>query len=249
MTLQFAARKVTCSTSLFVVLFVAMPACAAPLTGAGPHLSIPSPNPAWPPGEPVARVATGTGFTGTWTTPVHPNWVGTYNATGAIPSSTAIGLTSYDFTSLPLGHLPVGTFLVFGDVDYGSNHPERFDLKAYDSSGSLITTPWLDETYAVRGPGTGTGGTVVPNNMPAWSWDASTTPSTYVVDGTTTTGGIMSVAFALVNNQPIFSMELDKATDFNGFVLQAPIVPEPSSILLITLALGAMVLKRRKRQP
>jgi hypothetical protein len=123
------------------------------------------------------------------------------------------------------------------------------DLTAYDSAGTLITTPWLDETYAVRGPGTGLGGTVVPNNMPGWSWDAPATPNTYVVDGSTTTGGTISVAFALVNNQPIYGMELNKATDFNGFVLQAPTVPEPSSILLITLGLGAIVVKRRKRRP
>ena len=246
MTLQIAARKLTCSTSLFVVLFVAMPVCAAPLTGAGTHLSIPSPNPAWPPGEPAARIAVGGGFTGTWTAPVQPNWVGTYNATGPIPSSMSSGATGYDFSSLPLGYLPVGTFLVFGDVDDGSSSLERFDLTAFDSSGNLITTPWLDETYAVRGPGTGTGGTVLPNNMPGWSWDASATPSTYVVDGATTTGGNPNVAFALASNQPIYAMELDKATTHNGFVLQAPTVPEPSSVALIIMGVVAFIAKRRK---
>jgi hypothetical protein len=123
------------------------------------------------------------------------------------------------------------------------------DLTAYDSVENLITTPWLDETYAVRGPGTGMGGAVLLNNMPGWSWDAPATPSTYVVNGATTTGGVLNVAFALVNNQPIYRMELDKATDFNGFILQAPTVPEPSSILLIAMGLGAIVTKGRKRRP
>jgi hypothetical protein len=192
-------------------------------------------------------VATTAGFTGTWSSPVQPNWVGTYNASGTIPSSTGRGFTSYDFTSLPLGYLPAGTFLVFGDVDNGSGSSERFDLTAYDSSGNLITTPWLDETYAVRGPGSGTSGTVLPNNMPAWSWDAPATPNTYVVDGSTTTGGVLSVAFALVNNQPLFAMDLDKAMDFNGFVLQAPTaVPEPSTLALSSLALLALWARRRR---
>lgn len=246
MTLQIAARKLTCSTSLFVVLFVAMPVCAAPLTGTGTHLSIPSPNPAWPPGESVARVATGTGFTGTWAAPVQPNWVGTFSATGPIPSSMSSGATGYDFSSLPLGYLPAGTFFVFGDVDSGSTLEEQYDLRAFDSSNNLISNPWLDDTYAVRGPGTGTAGAVTTNDMPGWSWNAPATPDTYVINGSTITGGNPNVAFALASNQPIYAMELDKVTTHNGFVLQAPTVPEPSSVALLIMGVGAIIAKRRK---
>jgi hypothetical protein len=156
------------------------------------------------------------------------------------------GATGYDFSSLPLGYLPAGTFFVFGDVDSGSTLEEQYDLRAFDSSNNLISNPWLDDTYAVRGPGTGTAGAVTTNDMPGWSWNAPATPDTYVINGSTITGGNPNVAFALASNQPIYAMELDKVTTHNGFVLQAPTVPEPSSVALLIMGVGAIIAKRRK---
>ena len=247
MTLQTTTRKLSLLTSFFVLLFAAMPADAMPLTGSGAHLPIPAVNPAWQPGVAAARVDTGGAFTGTWATPAQPDWVGTFNATGPIPSSMNSGIANYDFTSLPLGYLPSGTFFIFGDVDQGSTLAEKAHLTAYNSSGDLLTTPWLDETYAVRGPGTGSVGSIVAGDMPGWSWNDVTSPSTYVIDGSTVTAGNPNVAFALVSNQPISSMELDKLTTHYGFVLAAPSVPEPSTLVIACLGLLAVIPQRPRR--
>ena len=247
MTLQTTTRKLSLLTSFFVLLFAAMPADAMPLTGSGTHLPIPAINPAWQPGVSAARVDTGGAFTGTWATPVQPDWVGTFNATGPIPSSMNSGIANYDFTSLPLGYLPSGTYFIFGDLDQGSALAERAHLTAYDGSGNLLATPWLDETYAVRGPGTGPAGSISTGDMPGWSWNAATSPNTYAFDGSTVTNGNPNVAFALVSNQPIYGMELDKLTTHFGFVLAAPIVPEPSTALLMCLGLMALATGRWNR--
>jgi hypothetical protein len=243
---SFSAYWLACATGLLFTSIAILPVCGAPLTGSGPHLSIPSPNPAWPPGDPPSRVATTAGFTGTWSSPVQPNWLGTYNATGPIPSSMAAGAVSYDFSTLPLGHLPAGTFFVFGDVDQGSTLSERFDLQAFDSSGNILSTPWLDETHAVTGSGASSS-TIQPSDMPEWSWDAPGTSATYVIDGSSISGGNPNVAFALVSNQPIHALELNKATTHNGFVLQAPTaIPEPSTLVLGSLTLLGLWARRRR---
>jgi hypothetical protein len=83
--------------------------------------------------------------------------------------------------------------------------------------------------------------------MPGWSWNDVASPSTYVIDGSTVTAGNPNVAFALVSNQPISSMELDKLTTYYGFVLAAPIVPEPSTALLMCLGLMALATGRWNR--
>ena len=246
MTLQTTTRKLSVSTSFFVLLFAAMPVGATPLTGSGTHLPIPTINPAWQPGMSVARVDVGGAFTGTWATSVQPDWVGTFNATGPIPSSLNSGIANYDFTSLPLGYLPSGTFFIFGDVDQGSTLAEMAHLTAYDGSGNLLTTPWLDETYAVRGPGTGPAGSIAAGDMPGWSWNDATSPNTYVIDGSTVTAGNPNVAFALVSNQPIYGIELDKLTTHFGFVLAAPSVPEPSTLVIACLGLLAVIPRRRQ---
>ena len=49
---------------------------AAVLTGSGPHLPIPAPNPAWPPGVGETRIQTGPTFVGAWAPPAHPDWDG-----------------------------------------------------------------------------------------------------------------------------------------------------------------------------
>ena len=246
MTLQTTTRKILFATSLFVILFAAMPVSATPLTGSGIHLPLPTINPAWQPGVSAARVDVGGAFTGAWATPVQPDWIGTFNATGTIPSSANSGTTNYDFTSLPLGYLPSGTFFIFGDVDQGSTLAERAHLTAYDGSGNLLTTPWLDETYAVRGPGTGLANSIATGDMPGWSWNDATSPNTYAFDGSTVITGNPNVAFALVNNQPIYGMELDKLTTHFGFVLAAPSVPEPSTLVIACLGLLFVIPQRRR---
>ncbi|MFV1980731.1 MAG: hypothetical protein ACC655_06220, partial [Rhodothermia bacterium] len=97
---------------------------AAVLSGSGPNLPIPGVNPPWPPGVALTRTPVGGGFTGTWTSPADANWIGTFNATGSVPSNTSSGSTNYDFSALPNGNLPVGTFFIFNDVDSGSQTNE-----------------------------------------------------------------------------------------------------------------------------
>lgn len=59
----------------------------------------------------------------------------------------------------------------------------------------------------------------------------------------TVTGGNPKATLALASNQNItqFSLviSLVKGSTFNSFPLQAPVVPEPSSLILAGLAIGA----------
>jgi len=220
---------------------------ATTLTGMGLNLPLPVPNQPWPPGVALTRTTVTGGFNGTWISPAHTDWIGTFSATGSIPSSTNNGTTLYDFSGLPTGKLPAGTFFLFGDVDGGSSTNETFDLTASIGSGSgpfVTLTEWLDDTFAVSGTGTGTAGAIVPGNMPGWDWNVTTTGA-YRIDGSSVTGGNPSVGFALVSNQAISRLRLDKGSNFNGFALRAPVVPEPASAALI--GLGALTLLGKRR--
>lgn len=217
---------------------------AAVLTGSGPHLPIPSPNPAWPPGVPETRIQTGPTFVGSWGPPAHPAWNGFYIASGQIPSAFATGTIRYDFTTLPLGYLPAGTFFSFGDIDGGSGNPERFHIEAFDSSNNTITTEWLDDTFAVTGTGTGSSGTILSNNMPGWDWNVAN-PNEYQITGASVTGGNPNVAFALVTNQPIYRMSLEKPTTHYGFGMQAPEIPEPATVTMLLVSLASMACRFR----
>jgi hypothetical protein len=215
---------------------------SAQLIGAGPNLPIPAPNNPPPPNQPRA-VTTGAGsWTGTWTAPAQANWIGSFNAIGPVPSGmTSTGTTRYDFTSLPTGQLPVGTFFRFGDVDGGSTQNEVFTLRAFDTGGNLITTPWLSLPISVTGTGTGGGGAILPGNTPGWSWAAGV----YTIDGSTVTGGNPSVAVHMTSLTSMATMNLTRASTFANFSLAAPLVPAPSSAAL--LGLGGLAACRRRR--
>ncbi len=218
---------------------------AAILSGTGPHLPIIGPHHGGAvPGIPHT-IAAGIGnWNGTWTTTAATPWVGTFSATGPLTGSGSSGTTRYDFTTLPTGNLPPGTMFLLGDVDSGSGVAENFDFRAWDSSGTLIDL-WLDETIGTYSNGTGPGGTPLINNMPGWTWNSST--QSYNFTGTTVTGANPSLGVILQNNQNIAFMEVVKENGPYGFSLRAPKqIPEPSSILLSTLA-GAFFAFRRKR--
>lgn len=230
-------------TSIGALAITASSALAIPLTGSGAHLPITSP--VVPAHE--ARTATPVpgGFIGSWTPAVAPAWNGSFTATGPIPVglSNPVGTTRYDFTSLPFGDLSAGTYFRFGDVDGGSSTNETFTLLAFDASNTLITTPWLDEPVYTGGIGTGPGASLVPGNMPGWSWNAGT--GEYFIDGSTITTPNPSVSIYLESNMDISYMQLTRTSGFASFSLGAPLIPAPGSAALFGLA-GIAGLRRRR---
>lgn len=235
------------AAALAILLLGFVPLQAATLTGSGPHLPIPGPNPGDPGGVPLAQVAwtVGLGLDGTWSSPAHPDWIGMLSATGPIPGSLATGITDYDFSTLPTGQLPAGTIFIVGDLDGGSTLAENIDLTAYDSSGGIINL-WLDEPIGIWGAPWPAGSLSVP------SWDyGTTTANAYNFSGATVTGGNPSINVAMLSNTPIARLVVDKHTTHFGFGMRAPLslsVPEPSTLALATLGLLGLVLLRRRRK-
>lgn len=227
---------------------------AAILTGSGLNLPLPVVNPTPPFAVAPTYASVGAVHTGTWNVgTVEPNWVGTFGMSTPPLPSLSTGSTTYDFTSLPLGYLPAGTFFVFGDVDGGSGNPERYNLQAFDSP--TLTTPetseWLDDTYAVGGVGTGIGGTIQATDVPAWDWNI-TNPDFYQIYASPNLTGNPSMTVTLQTNQPIYGLSLEKPSTHYGFNILAPIpgstggrIPEPTSAMLLGLAGLAGVWRRR----
>ncbi len=225
---------------------------AEPLTGSGTHLLLPSPSGVMPNFlAPTLTLSNSPpGFTGTWTTPAAPGWIGSFTGIGPYPlSATGNSTSTFDFTGVGAGFLPAGTFFLFGDVDNGGgSNPEVFYLRAYDPTGALITNAWLSTPVA-------TWGATRPNDpdaMPGWDWDGIL-PDTYTIDGSTVTGPNPRFTFALLSEVPIGRLEVVKNFSDYGFGLGAPtveaVVPEPSSLLLVTITiglLGSYQLRRRQ---
>lgn len=217
------------------------------LLGPGPLqlLSLPQPQPPLQIRTPLGNFTTGP-WTGTWTPPALAAWVGTFNATGPLPSGTSnpAGTTTYDFTALPNGNLPHGTFFRFGDLDFGSATNERFELRAFFNSSVPITAAWLG------GPvGVSTG--ALAAQMPEYSFDNLS--GVYTFDGTNVPGN-PNIGFVLDNNTPITQLEVIRFSSFASFSLAAPI-PEPSSFFLLwcgaACAAGSLLVRgvvRRNRR-
>ena len=232
------------AAAILGTLAIAATAFAAPLTGFGPNLPIPTPNPGAPLREaPVYdNIVVGSSFDGTWSAPALAPWHGTFYGTGPIPSGLGnpAGSTRYNFTTLNGGILPIGTYFAFGDVDGGSTQNETFVMQAFDATGGLITTPWLDEPFGVSGVGTGSGSTILPGNLPGWDWDNA--GSSYLIDGSTVTGGNPSVTAWLENNTAIGFLNIERTSQFANFGIAAPI-PEPGAALLLLL-MAPLALRR-----
>ena len=200
------------ATLLIVLATNTLSAELPKLTGAGDHLPIPDPNPGFPL-EAVAATDiedSAGGFTGTWGPTVQPDWVGTFAATGPIPRAPNSGNTVYDFTALPRGYLPPGTFFVPNDVDAGAGVLETFRFEAFDIDGNTITNPWLTVPFAVGGHGG-------PNDLPGWEWNGSQ----YFFTGNTVPGN-PSVGVAFISCEPIYSMLIEKPNGPYNFNLFAP---------------------------
>lgn len=233
------------ATALILVTWNVSSTHATPLTGFGDHLPVPTPNPGVPfkqnrtisqvPPEPPYD------FTGTWSAPAYPDWIGTFSATGPVPvyTDTDPGTTEYVFTSLPTGVLPAGSFFIFGDVDRGSGQVEKFTLGGRDSPGSdFINEAWLSEPVGVWGSGVGA------LAMPHWNWD--TTSGIYTIDGISVPGN-PTISFALMTLQPIAELQINRESNYANFVLAAPI-PEPSTLMMLSLAIGGLAFLRTKKK-
>ena len=215
----------------------------AALTGPGPVL-VPFTTAPVPPLQ--IRAAAGnftTGpWTGTWTPPALLPWSGgssgTFNATGPLPAGTnPTGTATYDFTLLPNGNLPVGTYFRFGDVDDGSSTNEVYELRAFVGSTQL-TSAWLDETIGVDDffnlP--------TAAKMPEYSFAAGV----YTIDGNNVPGN-PGISFVLPSNTAMTKLEVIRFSSFENFSLAAPI-PEPSTLALASFGFLALAWGwRRKR--
>ena len=212
---------------------------AAVLSGTGANLPTGETGPLAP-GILRDFLASGGGWTGTWTSTAQAPWVGSYSVTGTALGSATTGTADFDFSTLPNGTLPVGTFFTLGDVD--DNFTNSLTLRAWDSSNNLLSL-WLDEPHGTYGTGNGPGGSILATDTAGWTWNALA--QSYSFDGTTV-GGNPAVATLLTNNQAIATLEVIKPGTSYGFSLRAPAVPEPSSALLGALAGGLCLLRRRR---
>lgn len=224
------------STTVFAIALTSgSAAIAQPLAGSGSNIPLPTPN-VLPANQARSVSTVAGGFTGSWSAPALSPWVGSFGAIGPVPGTTSsgAGATLYDFTSMPTGVLPTGTFFRFGDVDRGSGATETFILQAFDSSG-IVTSAWLDLPAAVTGTG------ISATATPGWSFNSST--GQYTIDGTTVLGN-PNVAVWLTNNVGLTGLEVQRSTTFSTFSLHAPI-PAPGATAL--LAAGGIVACRRRR--
>jgi len=150
-----------------------------------------------------------------------------------------IGTANYNFTpggGYTPGVLQVGTYFVFGDLDNGAGQNESFRIRAFDTSSNLILTPWLDTPFAA------TLGATAPT-MPAYNF----TPGVYDFNGNSVPGN-PSVAVFLKNNTAIGKMEVTRTSTFASFILAAPpLVPEPSSLMLMLCGIAAYAGRGRRR--
>ena len=193
----------------------------------------------WPPGISATLEDNGGTFDGTWGADAHPNWRGTFTATGPQPNGNNSGQTDFDFTGLPLGFLPTGSIIVFGDFDRNENSR----VSALDSFGNVIESPWLFETFAVKGFGA-TGGPPEQIYLPGYDWDV-TFDNHYYLHGTTISGN-PSIALALKTSQNITGLSVTK-TSANSFGIMAPnAIPEPGSLLCLGGMASLFAFRRRR---
>jgi len=238
-----------CSLAACLVMFFSSPSLGASLSPLSSSVLVPLPFTTAP--EPPKQFQMLGGntvsgpFTGTWTAPALAPWVGTFSATGPAPGGPTPGTTNYDFTALPNGDLPVGTFFRFGDTDFGSGSNEKFELTAFIGTTQVLT-PWLDETIGIGGAGSGSGGIPAAVDLPMYSFVGGV----YTIDGTSVPGN-PGIGFNLPSNTAITNLEVVRFSSNANFNLAAP-VPEPSSLVLLCCgagcAAGTLLVRRAKRR-
>ncbi len=240
------SKTLPCLVALIAVLGMCVSIQAQPLAASIDPLPIPSPNPGIPPGSvvnPVLATVSG-GFTGTWSSPAAPDWIGTFTATGPIPAGTTSpsGTTVYDFTSLPTGVLPVGSIFRIGDLDMGAGALEQFILTGTCTSCSSALGFFLDEPYAVVDS---LDGIPTPAEMPGVTVSGVAPSITYLFDGSGITGSNPVITVAMKNNQPLTTLAVTRVSTFANFSIAAPPIPEPASAAL--MGIGSLLVLVRRR--
>jgi hypothetical protein len=202
-----------------------------------------------------------TAWTGSWIGSAAPAaWQGTYSASGPETFSGTGpdngGTTTFNFSGLPDGNLPAGTYFLIDELNNGDGKSAQDTLTAYDGGGNVITTPWLDgvtnsggnDVLAQYGSGTGSGGPILSSDMAAWEWQGAGNPSGYYFNGAAATlfGG-----FILESNTPIASLSFNRNNFDNGFGIGAgtAVLPEPASTGLLAVAAIGLLRRARRRQP
>ena len=152
---------------------------------------------------------------------------------------------TFDFTQMELGYLPAGTMLLVSDLEaYGSARTYEGPLKI----SSNLSTQFLDWTY---------GGNLNTESLVHQSlvtWDAGT--ASWTLDP-----GILAPNAAAINNSSDINVfittenltsltvssrvDIANASASHTFMIYAPTVPEPSSVLLGGLT-GLMFFRRRR---
>ena len=185
-----------------------------------------------------------TSFSLVWDGSAPTAWQGTVTGTGPYTGGPRpAGTSVFNFSGLNATYLPTGTFFGLSDLDAGSG-TEHITIRAFDTSNTLITTPWLNDTAFVYTPSTTTGGGApVAADMPTYDWNGIAA-NTYTFDGTAVPGN-PNINLLLTSAQNIGSIEVIRDNNSNSFGFAAP-VPEPTSALLL-LGSGAMLLLRRRR--
>jgi hypothetical protein len=231
-------------------------AVPVPLTGSGPHVIEPSPNP-----DPFYLAHTWTSYRTpdvlnpgfevfdppagfTMKTP----WQGNFQHTvGSGISSGSSGLNTFNFSGLNGDTLSPGTLathslLSIGDLDEGGSPGtnEWLRLVARDSTNSVITQPWLSEAILTSGTPNGN-----PDPLPGWTWDGSS----YLFDSVFVGTPNPSMLVRFTTLLPIHELDLEKGhvnygVSFGG---QIEAIPEPSTALLVGLGLAGLGLTPKRR--
>jgi hypothetical protein len=230
-------HRITLLLPAILCCATAIPATAAAL---GSLTTVPVPFPAatgsLPPGI-AATLAIGANFTGTWTTPVAAEWLGTFNGTGPYPlSANGAGVSDWNFTTLDDHILPIDTYFRLGDLDQST--AEKYIFTAFDAAHVQITTDWLDAPIFASSL---TAADLIPGSMPEYS----VLNGVYTFDG----GGVAgnpTLTVTLLNNVAISFLSVQKFSNNNSFGLAAP-TPEPGTMFLLGLGLAALGLRRKAK--
>ena len=227
-----------------VLLSAAAPASAVILSGGAGVLTNVAPMPVAMASEGVALSAGAAMVTDSFAANRHPAWGGTFTRTGGNPGRSGMtGTGQFDFTGLAGGFLPAGTWVMLHDLDFGSFANETVTLRAYDTSGSAVTSHWLTNTEYVLDIVTQSNLTVIATDMPGWTFNS--TSGDYVFSGAAVAGNPV-VNLWVKTTQDIKLVDYAKPTAPNALRWLAPVVPEPSSSFLVLGAAG-LLLRRRAR--